>query len=116
VVFLIADDNPRMRQSFKQTIMRHVPDDHKVYEAADGGEAIRLYEEYHPDWVLMDIKMEPMDGIEASKSILRVHPGAKIIILTNYDDPAYRKAAQEAGVRDYILKEQFGNDLKIVFQ
>ena len=106
MVFLIVDDSPRMRESFKRMIARRAPNNHRVYEAADGSEAIRLYNEVLPDWVLMDIKMEPMDGLEASRAILAAHPDAKIIILTNYDDAGYRRAAREAGVRDYLLKER----------
>ena len=66
---------------------------------------IDLYEKSHPDWVLMDIMMEPVDGLSASKTIIAAHPEAKIIILTNYDDDYYRKVAKEAGTRAFILKE-----------
>jgi len=114
MTFLIADDSPRMRASFKKTIERKVPDNHKVFEASEGGEAVKLYEEVRPDWVLMDIKMEPMDGLEASRIILRTHPEARIIILTNYDDAGYRKAAGEVGVRQYVLKEQINQIASIV--
>jgi len=93
-----------------------MPDHHTVVEAADGGEAIRLYDEVHPDWVLMDIKMEPVDGLAASRSILAAHPDAKIVILTNYDDPGYRKAAHDAGVRAYLLKENLGDITAIVLE
>ncbi|MBI4430061.1 MAG: response regulator transcription factor [Ignavibacteriales bacterium] len=106
MTFLIADDSPRMRESFKRTILRNVPDGHTVYQARNGGEAIQMYENLRPDWVLMDIRMEPVGGLEASRVILAAHPDAKIIILTNYDDAGYRKAAREAGVHKYILKEQ----------
>ena len=114
MVFLIADDSPRMRESFKHTISRTVPDDHKVYEAGDGGEAVRMYEQVHPDWVLMDIKMEPVDGLSASRAILAAHPDAKIVILTNYDDPGYRKAARDIGIRAYLLKEHLNKITEIV--
>lgn len=107
VVFLIADDSARIRESFKRTINRTVPDHHTVVEATDGAEAIRLYEEAHPDWVLMDIKMEPVDGLSASRAIMTAHPDAKIVILTSYDDASYRAAAHDAGVRGYLLKEHF---------
>jgi len=106
MVFLIADDSPRMRESFKRAISGKVPDGHTIHEASDGGEAIRLYETIRPDWVLMDIRMEPVDGLAASRSILQAHPDAKIIILTNYDDPGYRNSARDAGVRAYVLKEK----------
>lgn len=103
-----------MRESFKRTINRSVPDHHTVVEATDGAEAIRLYEQVHPDWVLMDIKMEPVDGLSASRTILAAHPDAKIVILTNYDEPGYRTAASAAGVRAYLLKEQLNEISAIV--
>ena len=67
MVFLIADDSSKMRASFKRMITHSVPDHHTVVEAADGSAAIRMYDEVHPDWVLMDIKMEPVDGLSASR-------------------------------------------------
>ena len=103
--FLIAEDNSRMRESIKRFILGKMPDHHKFYEAADGGEAIELYDRVSPDWVLMDIKMEPMDGLAASRAILASDPTARIIMLTSYDDAGYRKAAKEAGACAYILKE-----------
>ena len=114
MVFLIADDSPRMRESFKRMITHSVPNHHTVVEASDGSEAIRLYDEVHPDWLLMDIKMEPVDGLAASRSILAAHPDAKIVILTNYDDPAYRVAARDAGVRAYLLKEDVTDILALL--
>jgi two-component system response regulator DegU len=105
MVFLIAEDSSRMRASIKHFLSTRIPNHHTIYEAADGGEAIDIYEKSHPDWVLMDIMMEPGDGLSASKAIITAHPDAKIIILTNYDDDHYRKAAKDAGTRAFILKE-----------
>jgi DNA-binding NarL/FixJ family response regulator len=53
----------------------------------------------------MDIKMEPMDGLTATRAIIASHPFAKIIILTSYDDARYRKAAREAGTIAFVSKE-----------
>jgi NarL family two-component system response regulator LiaR len=105
MIFLIAEDSSRMRASIKQFISTRIPNHHTVYEASDGRSAVDLYERAHPDWVLMDIRMEPIDGLAASRTILAAHPDAKIIILTNYDDERYRSAAKEAGVRAFLLKE-----------
>jgi two-component system response regulator DegU len=105
MVFLIAEDSSRMRESIKRTILSKLPNHHTIHEAADGGAAIELYEQAHPDWVLMDIQMEPVDGLVASRTILAAHPDAKIIILTNYDDSGYRQAAKALGTRAFILKE-----------
>jgi two-component system response regulator DegU len=68
-----------------------------------------MYEQQRPDWVLMDIQMEPVDGLIASRMILAAHPDAKIIILTNYDDPGYRQAARQLGTRAFILKEHLAD-------
>ncbi len=114
MVFLIADDSPRMRESFKRTIEGKVPDGHRVIEAEDGGDAIRMYETEQPDWVLMDIRMEPVDGLAATRSILKAHPEARIIILTNYDDSGYRNSARDAGVIAYLLKERLADIPAIV--
>jgi DNA-binding NarL/FixJ family response regulator len=83
MTFLIAEDNGRMRESITRFIASKIPDQHTIYEASDGGEAIDLYERVRPDWVLMDIKMEPIDGLVTSRTILAAHPEARIIILTN---------------------------------
>jgi YesN/AraC family two-component response regulator len=105
MTLLIADDNQRMREAIKRTIRGGVPDDHTIYEASDGSEAIHLYERVRPDWVVMDIKMEPIDGLVASRAIMALNPDANIIILTQYNDGVYHKAAKDAGARAFLLKE-----------
>ncbi len=105
MTFLIVDDNQRMRQSIRRTILRQIPEHHTFYDASNGGEAIDVYHRFHPDWVLMDIKMEPIDGLAASRAIMAAHPDAKIIILTQYDSSIYRRAAKGAGTRAFLLKE-----------
>ncbi len=114
VMVLIAEDNTRMRESIKRFLSTRLPGHHTVIEAADGGEAIECYERMHPDWVLMDIAMEPVDGLAASRAILRSHPEAKIIILTNYDEARYRAVANEIGTKAFILKEHLGDILSIL--
>ncbi len=113
MTFLIAEDNLRMRESIKRTLLSNMPNHHTIHEAADGGTAIQMYEQSHPDWVLMDIQMEPVDGLVASRIILAAHPDARIIILTNFDDPGYRRVAKELGTRAFLLKEHL-NELPII--
>lgn len=105
MTILIAEDNVRMRESIKRTILGRLPNHHTIHEAADGGAAVELYEHARPDWVVMDIQMEPVDGIAASRTIMAAHPDAKIVILTNYDDDGYRRAAKDLGTRAFVLKE-----------
>lgn len=114
MTFLIADDNQRFRVSVSRYLHSRIPDHHKVFEASDGGEAAALYEKVHPDWVLMDVAMQPVDGLAGTRMILREHPEAKIIILTNYDDPDYRVAAREAGTAAFVLKERLTDLVSII--
>ena len=114
MTFLIADDNAMMRASISRFLSSSIPNHPVILEAADGGEAIAVYERTQPDWVLMDIAMEPIDGLAATSSIMAVHPEAKIIIVTNYDDARYRAAAKVAGVRAYVMKEHLSELPSIV--
>ncbi len=109
MLLLVVDDNARMRASIKRYLSERISDQHTIREAADGAEAIAMYERLRPDWVLMDVAMEPIDGLTASRTILRSHADARIIILTNYDDPGYRKAARKAGTKAFVLKDNLSD-------
>ena len=113
MTFLIAEDSVRMRASIREYLSTKIPNHHTVVEATNGSEAIELYERAHPDWVLMDIQMEPVDGLVASQTILAAHPDAKIIILTNYSDSGYRQAAKAMGTRAFVLKEHL-NEIPVI--
>lgn len=73
----------------------------------NGQEAIVLYDEFIPDVLLMDIRMEGMNGVEASEAILKQHPDAKILFLTTFSDDEYIVKALSLGVKGYILKQNF---------
>lgn len=74
-------------------------------EARDGGEAVVLYRAHHPDLVIMDIEMKPMDGIAATRALHELHPECRVLIVSKYDSPAFRHAAAAAGAFDYLLKD-----------
>ncbi len=90
---LIVDDNAQMRKM----ICEYLPPQSDVLECSDGDEAVAVYSLYHPDWVLMDLKMARMDGITATEEIHKTAPDAKVIIVTNYDDEQTRRAATRVG-------------------
>ena len=100
---LIVEDNESMRRTIKCIIGDSADE---IYECSDGGEAVVLYSEHQPDWVLMDIELERMDGIEATSKIKALYPDAKIVIVTNYDDPKFKEAAFQAGAIRYLLKRR----------
>jgi response regulator NasT len=74
-----------------------------VAVAGNGQEAMDLALEHKPDIVIMDVRMPVMDGLEASRQILK-NMHVCIIMLTAYSDEDYRREAQEMGVTNYILK------------
>ena len=99
---LITDDHASMRQTIQSVLTAPGMD---FIEAADGPEAIRLCDERQPDWVLMDIMLAAMDGIEATREIHRRCPAARVIMVTEYDDAKLREAAIAAGACGYVRKD-----------
>jgi len=73
----------------------------------NGEEAIQLYQETNPDILLMDIRMEPMSGLEAGEKILADYPEAKILYLTTFLDADYIIKALNIGAKGYMLKQDF---------
>jgi DNA-binding NarL/FixJ family response regulator len=99
----IADDHALFREGLRALISATV-DITCVGEAATGEEALGQIEALLPDVVLMDINMPGINGIEAARRILRIHPDAGIIMVTMLEDDASLFAAMRAGARGYVLK------------
>ena len=98
---LIVDDSEAIRRTIKSVLADMAQE---IYECSDGGEALALYSRHRPEWVLMDIKMNQVNGITATGQIKQLFPDAKIVIVTNYDDSHLRQAAYRAGACHYVLK------------
>src|SRR5262245_21995279 len=98
---LIVEDNDQMREMIK-LFLRGLAED--IAERGDGAEALSAYREFAPDWVVMDIGMDKLDGLEATHQIISAFPMARIVMLTQYDDPELRQAAREAGAQAYFTK------------
>ena len=103
---IVIDDDKLVALSLK-TILESEEDLTVAAMGSSGDEAIRLYEEYRPDVVLMDIRMEGMTGLEAGEKILGSHPEAKILYLTTFSDDEYIVRALTIGAKGYILKQDF---------
>ena len=100
--FLIVDDNENMRRMLKVIVAELGGETH---ECVDGDGALAAYAKHRPDWVLMDLKMEGMDGISATRQITRSFPGAQIIVVSDYNDRELRAAARAAGACEFLIKE-----------
>ncbi len=99
---LIVEDNPSMRRLIR-SVVEDIAD--SIHEREDGSEALAAYEEFSPDWVVMDVEMKQMDGLTAADEIIRSHPEAKILILTKYDSKRIREEATRIGAARFVLKE-----------
>lgn len=75
-----------------------------VGEASNGHDGIRMATSYRPDIILMDLVMEPIDGVETTRQILEVHPDCKVIVLTSFIDDSKLYPVIEAGAFSYLLK------------
>src|SRR5918997_3175404 len=104
---LIADDHPLFREGMSGRLDR-VADVVVVGEAANGDEAVGLARELEPDLILMDIKMPGLNGIEATREILRANPHVGVLMLTMFEDDDSVFAAMRAGAKGYLLKDSGG--------
>lgn len=111
---LLVEDNAKTRLMIRRILYRDLTGIEEVFECADGKEAVTLYRKNEPDWILMDINVKTLDGLQASKAILDLDPVAKIIIVTMYDEPEYQRLAEKVGVRDYVLKDDLSKITEII--
>jgi NarL family two-component system response regulator LiaR len=100
---MIVDDHEMVRMGLS-AYLEAQPDIEIVGEASNGKEAVRLAQEKKPDVILMDLVMDIMDGVEATKEICRVLDNPKIIVLTSFIDDDKVYPVIEAGALSYLLK------------
>jgi DNA-binding NarL/FixJ family response regulator len=107
---LLVDDQALIRDGLR-AVLRAYPEISVVGDAENGMQAVEAVAAYHPDIVLMDIRMPVMDGVEATKKIKEAYPDTVIIILTTFDDDEYIIFALTYGASGYLLKDINGEGL-----
>ena len=107
---MCVDDHPVVREGLKAFINDH-PDLTVIAEASRGEEAVILYRQHQPNIVLMDLRLGCSSGLEATVSIRREFPQARIIVLTTYDGDEDIYRALDAGAQAYLLKDSLRKDL-----
>jgi DNA-binding NarL/FixJ family response regulator len=107
---LLADDHTIVRQGLRR-ILEEREDWRVVAEVADGSEAVRQALELEPDVAILDIGMPHLNGIEATRQIVRRLPDANVLILSMYADEAYITRAVQAGARGYLVKDSADTDV-----
>lgn len=99
----LVDDHAMVRSGLRMFLMAF-DDFELVGEASNGIDAVKIAAQLKPDVVLMDLIMPGMDGINATREILKKNPGTRIIALTSFTDPQLIRDALEAGVSGYLFK------------
>ena len=107
---LVADDHYVVRMGITALVSTE-PDMEVVGEAADGNQAVEMFQRVNPNLVLMDLRMPAKDGIAATKEIRGANPNARVLMLTTYDGDTDIHRAIEAGARGYVLKNSTGDKL-----
>jgi DNA-binding NarL/FixJ family response regulator len=100
---LVADDQELVRAGFRM-ILDTQGDVEVVGDAGDGQEAVAATRQHQPDVVLMDIRMPNLDGLEATKQIVEMGSGSRVLILTTFDLDEYVYRALTAGASGFLLK------------
>jgi two-component system, NarL family, response regulator NreC len=110
VRILLGDDHTLVRQGFRK-ILEGQPDWEVVGEVNNGRDAVREVASAKPDVVVLDIGMPLLNGIEATRQIVRRSPNTQILILSMHSDEAYITQALKAGARGYLLKDSADTEL-----
>jgi len=110
IKLLFADDHEIVREGLRSLLKAH-RDWEIVGEAADGRQAVALVKELKPDIVILDISMPLLNGLEATRQILKIRPQTKVLILTMHESDSLIRDILAVGARGYILKTDVGNDL-----
>ncbi|GAA0133654.1 hypothetical protein YSY43_04940 [Paenibacillus sp. YSY-4.3] len=101
---LIVDDEPVICEGLRCTINWDKLGVDVIGEAYDGQEALRLVQEHDVDFLLSDIRMEGMDGLQLAEQLKQRFPRVRIIMISGYEDFEYARQAIRLGVSDYLLK------------
>jgi DNA-binding NarL/FixJ family response regulator len=104
ITVLLAEDHTIVREGFRR--MLELEADLKVIgEAEDGRQAVALVKQLRPAVVLMDIAMPRLNGLEATRQVIKAVPATKVLILSAHSEDAYIKEATDAGAMGFLLKQ-----------
>ena len=110
ITVLLAEDHTVVREGLRK--MLQLEDCFEVVgEAQDGRQAVALAKKHRPNVVLMDIAMPLLNGLEATRQVLKANPDIKVLILSAHSDDAYVKNAAESGAVGFLLKQTSAHEV-----
>lgn len=107
---ILADDHKIMRDGLR-SLLEKEPDIEVVAEAENGRTAVQQVQELSPDIVIMDVSMQDLNGIEATRQIIAKYPDVKVLALSMHSDKTYVAGILSAGASGYILKDSAFDEL-----
>src|SRR5689334_22782865 len=110
ITVLLVEDHNVVRNGFR-LLLEAEPDISVIGEAENGRQAVQLAIKLLPDVVVMDIAMPILNGLEATRQIIKEVPSARILVLSSYSDDEYVHQLTEAGASGYLLKQTAAEDL-----
>lgn len=110
IQIMLVDDHALLRSGLK-LLLQKKPPFKVVGEAANGIEALRLYEDLRPHLLILDISLPRLDGIQVLREIKLRHEEAKVIVLTMHEDEDYITSIMQAGASGYIPKAAVDEEL-----
>jgi two-component system, chemotaxis family, chemotaxis protein CheY len=108
---LIVDDSSTVRRS----IERHILSERvtEIYQAANGREAMELFERYRPEFVTMDLTMPEMDGLTCISKMMAIKPDTRLMVISALGDAETAIEAVERGANEYVVKPFSAEDLNL---
>ena len=108
---LIVDDSSTVRRS----IERHILSERvtEIYQAANGREAMELFERYRPEFVTMDLTMPEMDGLTCISKMMALKPDTRLMVISALGDTETAIEAVERGANEYVVKPFSAEDLNL---
>ncbi len=110
ITVLLAEDHMVVREGFRKMLEMEA-DLEVVGEAHDGRQAVTLAKKLCPAVVLMDIAMPLLNGLEATRQVLKAVPATKVLILSAHSDDAYVQNSTESGAAGFLLKQTSAHDV-----
>lgn len=112
---LIADDHDVVRKGLR-ALVQEEPSWQVVADVQDGRSAVVKTQELKPDIAILDISMPSLNGLDATKQIVKVNPDTKVLILTMHDSEQLIQHVLNAGARGYLMKSDAGHDLVVAIR
>ncbi len=103
---LIVDDHVDIRRLMKSILSSSIQDSVEILECESGEDAFLVYQEQMPDWVLMDIELQGIDGFETTSRISEAFPDAKIVFVSSHDTQKFRKHAEKLNAIGFVSKNR----------